>query len=96
MGPAVGKHGGISTALVVDAIPGPSTSALYQGDPEGRVSSAPLHFAGIPLGDFPLDQSCHETLKHAFDQVRVFNGQKIQPNVTLSYLYFSIIKDRSY
>lgn len=34
------------------------------------------------------------TLKHAFDQVRVIDGQKIQFKFALAHLYLSIIKNR--
>lgn len=37
--------------------------------------SVPLPFGGILLGDFPLEQTCDETLRHAFDQVKVIDGQ---------------------
>ncbi len=48
------------------------------------------------LDDFPLEQSRDETLKNAFDQVRSVDGQLLQPDVPLSFPYFSIMKERLY
>lgn len=50
--------------------------ALHQDNTEGGEGSAPPFFAGLPLGDFPLEQSHDKTPRHAFDQARIINGQK--------------------
>ncbi|XP_051571299.1 uncharacterized protein LOC127450889 [Myxocyprinus asiaticus] len=71
--------------LAGEAEPGPSLSA-----PRQRLQPLPSS------GDFPLEQSRDETLKHAFDQVRVIDGQQLQPNVALSYPYFAIINEWLY
>ncbi len=44
------------------------------------------------LGDFPLEQLRDETLKNAYDQVRSVDGQLLQPDIPLSFPYFSLIK----
>ncbi len=48
------------------------------------------------LDDFPLEQSRDETLKNAYDRVRSVDGQLLQPDVPLSFPYFSLIKERLY
>lgn len=73
---------------------GPSTSALGQGDTDCGEGSCLPPFAVIILGDFPLVQSYNETLRHAFNQLKVISGHKIQSNVVCSHPYFSINKDR--
>lgn len=79
---------------------GGRTRAINISAASGKINSgegsAPPPLAGILLGDFPLEQSFKETLRHAFNQVRVINGQQIQTIVALSQPYFSIIKDRLY
>ncbi|KAL7886261.1 hypothetical protein AOLI_G00065560 [Acnodon oligacanthus] len=57
-----------------------------------QYSSSPL----APLGDFPLEQSRDDLLKHPFDQVKTIDGQLVEPGQALSYPYFSLIKDRLY
>lgn len=47
--------------------------------------------ASPPLVEIPL-----ETLRHTFDQVRVIDGQRIQPNVALPRPYFAVIKKIHY
>ncbi len=44
------------------------------------------------LDDFPLEQSRDEMLKNAFDRVRSVDGQLLQPDVPLSFPYFSILE----
>ncbi|KAL7880695.1 hypothetical protein SRHO_G00029490 [Serrasalmus rhombeus] len=46
-----------------------------------------------PLGDFPLEQSHGDSLKHAFDQGKVIDGQLLKPGWVLSYPHFSLIED---
>ncbi len=46
------------------------------------------------LDDFPLEQSRNETLKNTFDRGRSVDGQLLQPDVPLSFPYFSLIKER--
>ncbi len=48
------------------------------------------------LDDFPLEQSRDETLKNAYDRVRSVDGQLLQPDVPLSFPYFSLINERLY
>ncbi len=48
------------------------------------------------LDDFPLEQSRDEMLKNVFDRVRSVDGQLLQPDVPLSFPYFSLIKERLY
>ncbi len=48
------------------------------------------------LDDFPLEQTRDETLKNAYDRVRSIDGQLLQPDVPLSFPYFSLIKERLY
>ncbi len=48
------------------------------------------------LDDFHLEQSRDETLKNAYDRVRSIDGQLLQPDVPLSFPYFSLIKERLY
>lgn len=45
---------------------------------------------GYNSGIFWDLESCDETLRHVFDQVRVTDGLQIQPNVALSHPSFSI------
>ncbi len=45
------------------------------------------------LDDFPLEQSRDETLNNAYDRVRSVDRQ---PDVPLSFPYFSLIKERLY
>uniref|UniRef100_A0A9J8C322 Gypsy retrotransposon integrase-like protein 1 n=1 Tax=Cyprinus carpio carpio TaxID=630221 RepID=A0A9J8C322_CYPCA len=78
-----------ASAQVGETVPGPS----------GAGSGEPSSLARLTLSshdDFPLEQSHDETLKHAFEQVRSIDGQILQPDRTLSYPYFAIIKDRLY
>lgn len=61
-----------------------SMSPPHQGDTEsGKISSSSL-FSGISL-----KQPCHITLEHAFDQVKITDGQQIQSNVVHSNLYLN-------
>ncbi len=48
------------------------------------------------LDDFPLERSRDETLKNAFDRVRSVDGQLLQPDVPISFPYFSRIKEKLY
>uniref|UniRef100_A0A9J8D6N2 Gypsy retrotransposon integrase-like protein 1 n=1 Tax=Cyprinus carpio carpio TaxID=630221 RepID=A0A9J8D6N2_CYPCA len=78
-----------ASAQVGETVPGPSGAG--SGEPSGL---ARLNLSSHD--DFPLEQSHDETLKHAFEQVRSIDGQILQPDRTLSYPYFAIIKDRLY
>ncbi len=66
---------------------GPLTACLGGND---RVMRPP------ELDDFPLEQSRDETLKNAYDRVRSIDGQLLQPEIPLSFPYFSLIKERLY
>lgn len=82
-------------SLAGEAVKGPLTSAPHLGDTDGGGHhSSPLGMYS-PLG-FPLGPVCDETFRHAFDLVRVIDGQQIQPNVVISHPYVSIIKYRLY
>ncbi len=48
------------------------------------------------LDDFPLKQSRDEMLKNAYDRVCSVDGQHLQPDIPLSFPYFSLIKVRLY
>lgn len=87
---------GICTALAGEAVVRSGTSALCQGDTEGGEDSTLTRFVGIPVGDFPLEQLGSKALRHAFNEVKVIDGQQIQPNVALSHPHFSVFKDRLY
>ncbi|XP_051538163.1 dynein axonemal heavy chain 5 [Myxocyprinus asiaticus] len=54
--------------MAVEAELGPSVAAQHQRDTRGESSSIPALWE-FPEGDFPLEQSRDETLKHAYDQV---------------------------
>lgn len=41
--------------------------------------------------DFPLELLWAETMRHAFNRVRVINGQLVELGAALYYLYFSRI-----
>ena len=43
-----------------------------------------------------LFRSCDDTLKHAFGQVKPNDGQRLEPERTLAYPYFCVIKDELY
>lgn len=60
------SRGGGWAALAGEVLPGLSMSAPHQ---EGTTHRK------IPLGDFSLEQTRDKTLRHTFDQVKVFNGQ---------------------
>ncbi len=62
---------------------GPLTACLGGNDSQGG-------------DEFPLEQSRDETLKNAYDRVRSIVGQLLQPEVPLSFPYFSLIKERLY
>ncbi|XP_051529229.1 uncharacterized protein LOC127426442 [Myxocyprinus asiaticus] len=83
-------------ALAGEAEPGPSSTAPRHDDKRGGEAAAPPLLREFPDGDFPLEQSRDETLKHAFDQVRVIDSQRLQPDIALSYPYFAIINERLY
>ncbi|XP_051509646.1 uncharacterized protein LOC127415117 [Myxocyprinus asiaticus] len=83
-------------ALAGEAELGPSSTAPRHDDERGGEAAAPPLLREFPEGDFPLEQSRDETLKHAFDQVRVIDGQGLQPDIALSYPYFAIINERLY
>ncbi|XP_051500808.1 uncharacterized protein LOC127409893 [Myxocyprinus asiaticus] len=83
-------------ALAGEAEPGPSSTDPRHNDERGGEAAAPPLLREFPEGDFPLEQSQDKTLKHAFDQVRVIDGQQLQPDIALSYPYFAIINERLY
>ncbi|XP_060768622.1 fibrinogen C domain-containing protein 1 isoform X1 [Neoarius graeffei] len=84
--------GGPGVALAGAAVTEPSTSSPHQSEEP----PAPPLSIGESLADFPLEQSRDETLRHAFDQVRVIDGQTLLPNATPSFPYFAIMKDILY
>lgn len=45
-------------------------------------------FMGIPLGDFPLEQSQDNSLKHVFDQLKVTGGHPVEPNIVLPLIFY--------
>ncbi|KAL7838516.1 hypothetical protein AOLI_G00269200 [Acnodon oligacanthus] len=61
-----------------------------------RMATPPGVAPLAPLGDLPLEQSCDDLLKHAFDQVKTIDGHLVEPGWALSYPYFMLIKDRLY
>ncbi|XP_051982168.1 zinc finger protein 638-like isoform X1 [Xyrauchen texanus] len=67
-----------------------------QDDARERVATAYPSLRGFPVRDFPLEQKQDETLRDTFSQVKVIDGQCLQPGLSLSYPYFSIIKDLLY
>lgn len=46
--------------------------------------------------DFPLEQLCDDTLRHAFERVQVIDEQNLQHDRPLSFSYFAINNDRVY
>ena len=48
------------------------------------------------MEDFPLEQSRHDTLRFAFDQVKSIDGQLVHPDAAPSHPYFAMVKDRLY
>ncbi|XP_060782398.1 uncharacterized protein LOC132889677 [Neoarius graeffei] len=85
-------RGGPGVALAGAAVTEPSMSSPCQSEEP----LAPPLSIGESLVDFLLEQSRDETLRHAFDQVRVIDGQMLQPTATPSFPYFTIMKDRVY
>ena len=64
---------------------------------DARLSDTAKGGGGVERGsrqreDFPLEQSRDDTLRFVFEQMMVINGNQVQPDSTLAYLYFSIIK----
>lgn len=76
---------GMCAVLAGEALPGPLMSAPHQEDTEG-----PRPLGRISLWDFPLEQTTEKTLRDAFDQVKVIDGQWVQPNVALAFPHFVI------
>ena len=48
------------------------------------------------MEDFPLEQSCDDTLRFAFDQVMRIDGHMVRPDAALTYPHFSLCRDRLY
>lgn len=74
-----------------EVTPGPSGAVPGGGD-----STESEAAAFLPLRDFPLKQSRDETLRHAFDNMRLIDGNLLEPGRILSYPYFAVIRDRLY
>jgi len=49
-----------------------------------------------PVGDFPLEQTCDNTLRFALSQVIKIDGQFVHPDAVITFPHFTIIKERLY
>ncbi len=81
------------SAAGVAVRPGP---ACWRSPPASEETRASEGVKPPELDDFPLEQSRDETLKNTFDRVRPVDGQLLQPDVPLSFPYFSLMKERLY
>ncbi len=83
------KPGGEAAMRTGEAEPGPADSAPGE---QNAIETLIL----TERDDFPLEQSQHESLKNAFEQVCSIDGQPLQSTRPPSYPYFAILKDRLY
>lgn len=74
-----------------------SSDADFCGEEEvGPSTEVLLSSVSCPMEDFPLEQSCDDTLRSAFDQVVDIDGHVVCPEAVWTYLRFVSWKDRLY
>lgn len=74
-----------------------SSDADFCGEEEvGPSTEVLLSSVSCPMEDFPLEQSCDDTLHSAYDQVIDIDGHLVCPEAMQTYPHFQLRNSRLY